>query len=70
MGVPPEIVEDLRGAGEGPLRIDDPVDVVEPAEEGGAGTVIGEIAGASRERQLMGIEGSSQTGKILRAKDR
>ena len=50
VGVPPEVVEHLLGAGEGPLRIHDPVDGPQVAEEGGEGAAIGQIGGARRRR--------------------
>lgn len=70
VGVSTEIVEDVLGAGEGPLRIHNPVDTLEPTEEGGKGAGIGETGRAPRDRELAGFEGPVQAGEILRAKDR
>ena len=69
VGVAPEVVEHLLGAGEGPLRIHDPVDGPELTEEAGEGAAIGQIGGAAGEGQLAGVEGALQAGEILRAKD-
>ena len=68
--VSPEVVEHLLGAGEGPLRMDDPVDGPQPTEEDGEGAAIGEIGGATGEGQLAGVERTLQAGEIFRAKDR
>ena len=69
MGVPPEILEHLLGAGEGPLRIHNPLDGPQLPEEDGEGVAIGEIRGAAREGQLAGVERAPQTGEIFRTKD-
>ena len=67
--VPPEVVEHLLGAGEGPLRIHDPVDGPQLTEEAGEGAAIGQIGGAAGEGELAGVEGAAQAGEIFRAKD-
>lgn len=56
VGVPTQVVEHLLRAGEGPLRIYDPVDGPQPSEEDGEGMAIGEIRGAAGEGQLAGVE--------------
>ena len=50
--VPPEVVEHLLGAGEGPLRIHDPVDGPQLTEEAGEGVAIGQIGRATGEGEL------------------
>ena len=52
VGVPAEIVEHLFRAGEGPLRIHDPVDGPQLTKAIGESQTIGEIGGASREGEL------------------
>jgi hypothetical protein len=69
VGVPTEVVEDLLGAGEGPVGIDDPVDGPELAEETAESVWTGEWSGATRKGQRVGIEGALEAGEILRAKD-
>jgi len=63
------VVKYLLGAGEGPLRIHDPVDGPQLTEEPGEGLAIGEIGGASREGPMAGVERTLQASQILRAKD-
>ena len=46
VGVATEVGEHLLGAGEGPLRIHDPVDGPQLTEEAGEGVAIGQIGGA------------------------
>ena len=70
VGVPAEVGEDLLWAGEGPLRIDDPVDGPELTEEGHEGVSIRQIGGAACEGQCAAVEGALQAGEIFRAKDR
>jgi len=70
VGVPTEVVEYRLRAGEGPLRIHDPVGGPQPTQEDGESAPIGQIGGASRDGQLAGIECAMQAGEILRAKDR
>ena len=70
MGVPTEVVEHLLGTGEGPLRIHDPVDGSQLAEETGEGAPVGQICRATREGQLAGIERALPPGQVLRTKDR
>ena len=70
VGIATEVGEDLRGTGEGPLRIHDPVDGAKLTEEGDEGAAIGQIGGARREGQLAAVERTLQAGEIFRAKDR
>ena len=64
-----EILEDLLGAGKGPLGIDDPIDGPELAEETAERVRTGEWRGATRKRQRVAIECALERGEILRAKD-
>ena len=67
VGVPTEVVEDLHGAGEGPLRIHDPVDGPELTEESDEGAPIRQIGGARREGQLRRMTRVNQTGTASRS---
>ncbi len=67
--VPTQVVEHLLGAGEGLLRLHDPVDGPQPPEETGEGLAMGEIGGATSEGQLAGVERTPQASQILRTKD-
>ena len=69
VGVPAQVLEDLFGAGEGPLRIDAPVDGPQRTEKASEGLPIGQIRGAAREGQLAGVERALQPLKLFRTKD-
>ena len=70
VGVPTQVVEHLFRAGEGSLRLHDPVDGPELAEERDEGAAIDQMGGARREGQLAPVERALKGGEIFRAKDR
>jgi hypothetical protein len=67
VGVSPKVLEHLSGAGEGALRIHDPVDRAQPTEEAAEGTAIGQRGGATGEGELAGIPRPMQAGFFRRA---
>ena len=60
MGVAAEVVEDLFGAGEGPLGIDDPFGLAGRAQVLGEAAGVGEGLQPAGEVQLSGLEGVFQ----------
>ena len=69
VGVAPEVLEHVFGAGEGALRLHDPVDRAQPTEEAGEGTTIDQWGGATREGELAVLVRTLHAGEILGPKD-
>lgn len=69
MRVPPEVVEHLLGAGEGPLGIHHPWRGTELGHEGGETPRVGERRGAGGEGESPVVEGASQAGEIFGSED-
>ena len=66
MRLPPEVVEHLFGAGEGPLGVHHPWRGAELGHEGGETLRIGERRGARGKGESPVVEGASQGGEIFR----
>lgn len=69
MRVPTQVVEYRLGAGEGPLRIHDPIDSPELTEERDEATAIDQIGGARREGQVAAVKRAAQAVEVFRTKD-
>jgi hypothetical protein len=69
MGVAPEVVEHLRGAGEGPLGVHDPVGLPELSEPRREGRRLGEGREGAGEAELAVREGAPERVEVLGAED-
>src|SRR5881628_1104811 len=69
VGVAAEVVEDLRGAAEGRLAVDDPGLAIEVVLELGEGGGVGEVSAGAVELEFAALAGASERGEELAAEE-
>src|SRR5437773_12467365 len=69
VGVAAEVVEDLGGAAEGPLGMDDPLLVVELIEERAEGPRVGQVGDGPGELEFTALPGPRERGQELPAEE-
>src|SRR5439155_24864841 len=69
VGVPTEVLEDLRGPGERPFGVHDPVMLAQIPEPGGEGRRISERGARAGEAELAGGEGAVKRLQVFAAED-
>src|SRR5438034_914199 len=69
VGVAAEVVEDLRGAAEGPLGVDDPLLAIELIEERAEGPRVGQVGDGPGELEFPALPGPRERGQELPAEE-
>ena len=70
VGIAAEVLEDLLGAAEGRLAVDDPVLLVQRVLPTGEGDGVGEVGARAVEVELAALAGAGERGEELAAKER
>ncbi len=69
VGVAAQVLEDLRGAGEGAFGVHDPVGLAQVSEPGSEDAGVGEGGGGSGEDELPGVERALERVEVLAPED-